>query len=248
MRIDAFPGVLTKQVSLRPCVTKKGREGVKRVYEYVLTDEQEAWLRKWFPEVENSRIKEASGIKDATLHRFARALGLTKSEKGLRGIKKRQAAHVKRLLERNGYYDSLRGRSPSEATRRATAQMWKDVREGRRESPVSIMKREHPRRYRKWMQRKSVERKETIRKEKLRVVYGLERKTNLKCVVMCKYTKSQTAHRYNALRRGYIVMEDCSEQGGERYNIYYDDDTVRSDEFEKNLCGDGFSVIQWQEQ
>ena len=39
---------------------------------------------------------------------------------------------------------------------------------------------------------------------------------------MCPYTKRQTSHRYNALKRGYIIMEDCSEQGGERYNIYYD--------------------------
>ena len=72
--------------------------------------------------------------------------------------------------------------------------------------------------------------------------YGLERKTRLRCIVMCKYTRSQTCHRYNALRRGYYVMEDCSEQGGERYNIYYDEQTVRSEKFEKNLLKDGFSI------
>lgn len=248
MRIDAFPGVLTKQESLRPCVTKKGMESVKRVYEYVLTAEQEAWLRRWYPEEENSVLMELSGIKFSTLHRFAREFGLTKSDKGMRRIRKRQSVKAVRKLKKSGYYDSIRGRKPSEANRRATAQMWKDIRDGRRESPVSIMKRENPRKYRLWMRRKSDERKETIRKERLRVKYGLERQTRLNCVVMCKYTKSQRNHRYNALRRGYIVMEDCSEQGGERYNIYYDDDTVRSDEFEKNLCSDGFSVIQWQEQ
>ena len=122
--------------------------------------------------------------------------------------------------------------------------MWQEIREGKREHPTSILKRTNPRKYRKWMQRKSEERRETIRKELLRVKYGLERKTRLKAVVMCKYTRRQTCHRYNALRRGYIVMEDCSESGGERYNIYYDNQTHRSEKFENNLISDGFNVRQ----
>jgi hypothetical protein len=64
---------------------------------------------------------------------------------------------------------------------------------------------------------------------------------------MCKYTKSQTSHRYNALRRGYILMTDCSEQGGERYNIYYDKDTERAEIFERNLIADGFHIKEWKE-
>ena len=109
------------------------------------------------------------------------------------------------------------------------------------------MKRTNPRKYRKWMERKSQERKETIRKETRRVLYGMERKTRLKCIVMCKYTRSQTAHRYNALKRGYIIMEDCTEQGGERYNIYYDNETERAPIFEKNLLKDGFHLLRWSE-
>ena len=57
------------------------------------------------------------------------------------------------------------------------------------------------------------------------------------------YTKSQRNHRYNAIKRGYWVYEDWSEAGGERYNIYYDADTERSQIFEKNLVADGFNVI-----
>ena len=235
MKIDPFPGTLTKQP------LRHNSMG------YVLTDEQRAWLCKWFPEEENSRLMKASGMSHSTLHRFARELGLTKSRKGMKRIKKRQAAHIKRLCEKNGYYDSIRGKQPSEACRKATAKMWQEVRDGKREHPARIMKRTNPRKYRKWMERRSEARKETIRKETRRVLYGMERKTQLKCIVMCPYTSSQTSHRYNALKRGYIVMEDCTEQGGERYNIYYDEQTERTELFERNLIKDGFNVLQWKD-
>ena len=247
MKIDPFPGVLTAQMVDRPFTTKLGKAGCQRVKAWVLTDEQRAWLCKWFPEEENSRLMKLSGMSHSTLHRFAREFGLTKSPKGIKRIKKRQAAHIKKVCERNGYYDSLRGKQPSPQCREATARMWQEIREGKREHPARIMKRTNPRKYRKWMERKSIERKETIRKETRRVLYGLERKTRLKCIVMCPYTKRQTSHRYNALKRGYIVMQDCSEQGGERYNIYFDQDTERSPIFENNLLKDGFKLHKWIE-
>lgn len=247
MKIDPFPGVLTLQFVDRPFTTKLGKEGCQHVKAWVLTDEQRAWFCRWFPEEENSRLMKASGMTHSTLHRFARELGLTKSPKGIKRIRKRQAAHIKRVCERNGYYDSMRGRQPSEACLKAIAQMWQDIREGKREHPARIMKRENPRKYRKWMENRSKERKETIRKEMRRVLYGMERKTRLKCIVMCKYTRRQVSHRHNALKRGYIIMEDCSEQGGERYNIYYDNETQRSPIFERNLLKDGFHLKQWSE-
>lgn len=153
-------------------------------------------------------------MSHSTLHRFARQYHLTKSKAGMKRIKRRQAAHIKQVCERNGYYDSLRGRPVSEATRQGTARMWQEIHEGKREHPSRVMKRKNPQKYRQYIQHRSEKRRETIRKEFLRVKYGLERKTRLRCIVMCKYTRSQTCHRYNALRRGYYVMEDCSEQGG----------------------------------
>jgi hypothetical protein len=234
MKLPPFPGVLTKQVS--------GHYAPK----IVLTDEQRAWLFQWYPEVENARIMEASGLRHATLHRFAREFGLKKSEQGMHGIMKRQAKLCKKICEQNGWYASLRGKPVSEATRQGTAKMWQDIRDGKREHPILIMKRKNPTRYRRWLKNKSEECKETIRKERLRATYGLKRKTKLRVVVLYKYTKSQTAHRYNALRRGYYVMEDCSEQSGERYNIYYDEQTQRGERFEHNLIKDGFKVLKWE--
>ena len=243
MKIDPFPQVLTYQHIDKIYTTKTGKQGIQRVRAIVLTDEQEAWFRKWFPEVENSVIAEASGMSLNVLHKFARQYGLTKSEKGLKGIKRRQAAHVKKLCEANGYYDSLRGRQPSAAAVEATKKRWQEVREGKREHPIKALKRTNPRKYKRKMQKKSEERKELIRKERRRDLYGLERKTNLH-LPMNKYTKRQVSHRYNALKRGYYVMLDCSEGSGERYNIYYNEDTKRSQYFERNLIKDGFKVVQ----
>ena len=229
MQMTPFPGRLNKQ-------PKHNAIG------YVLTDEQRAWLCRWFPEVENSRLMKASGLTHSTLHRFARELHLTKSPKGMKGIKKRQARHIKRLCERNGYYESLRGKPMSEECREGVNRMWQEIREGKRLHPACIIKQNNPRKYRKWMEQKSEQRKELIRKERLRQIYGLPRKSRLKQIVIRPYTRSQIAHRYNALQRGYCVAEDCSEQSGERYIIYYDQDTQRTPLFERNLINDGFRI------
>lgn len=226
--------------------TKTGREGCQYTYTIVLTPEQEAWLRRWYPEVENPILLKASGMSHSTLHRFAREFGLVKSEKGIKGIRKRQAAHIKKVCEANGYYDSLRGKPVSEACLQATAKMWQEIRDGKREHPFKIMKRTNPRKYKKWLERRSEARREQVRKEIRREIYGLPRKTKLKIVVMNKFTRSQVCHRYYALKRGYILMEDCSEQSGERYNIYYDDLTDRAPIFEQNLIKDGFKLMKYE--
>lgn len=247
MKIEAFPGKLTKQMVDRPFITKTGKTGCQRVMAWVLTAEQKAWLCKWFPEEENSRLMAASGLKWSALHRFAREFGLVKSAAGIKRIKKRQAAHIKRLCTQNGYYDSLRGRQPSEACRKAGLQMWQDIRDGKREHPFAVLRRTNPRKYRKWQERKSRERKEACRMERNRMVYMIGRKTKIN-VMVHPFSRRQVAHRYNALKRGYFVMEDCSEQSGERYNIYFDEDTQRAPLFEKNLVADGFKVKQWQNE
>ena len=94
-KIEAFPGKLTKQR------VKKGN-GINSM-KIVLDEAQEEWMRKWFPKTENSKLAEASGMSHSTLHRFARKMGLTKSKSGLEAIKRRQAAHIRRVLTKNGY-------------------------------------------------------------------------------------------------------------------------------------------------
>jgi hypothetical protein len=142
--------------------------------------------------------------------------------------------------EKNGCYDRKRGRPVSEATRGGNRRRWEEERLGLRENVMLKMRRENPEKYAEIMKKRSQERKESIRKEKMRIIYGLERKTRLKIIVMKKYTRSQIAHRHDALRRGYLLDEDCSEGQPGRYVIYYDDETNRSERFEKNCIADGF--------
>ena len=228
MSMRRFPGMLTRSpVGCHP---------------YILTPEQKEWLIHYFPIIENTRLMKASGMSHATLHRFARALHLTRSEKGIKAIKRRQAAQIRRVCEENGYYDRLRGKPLSEACRRGTERMWQEIREGKREHPMRIMKRTNPHRYKQWIRHKSEQRKQSIAKELIRAKWGLPRKTRLKAVVMQPYTMSQTNHRYNAQRRGYILADTCEEGSGHRYTIYYNKDTTRSEAFERNCIADGFRI------
>lgn len=246
-KMREFPGELRTVLKEFPFRTKTGRAGVQRAHTYVLTAEQEAWLREVYPEWENSRIVKASGMKESTLHRFARSLGLTKSEKGLKGIMRRQAVKAKRINERSGYYDSLRGKAPGPAAVEGSRRMWQEVREGKRENPWAIFKRTKPHASRVLAKKRSEARKEMIRKERRRMELGLTRKTKLTIVVLSPYTRRQVAHRYSALKRGYILSADCSELGGERWVIWWDEGTERSERFERNLKKDGFKVERLRE-
>ena len=212
----------------------------------MLTDEQQEWLKRWFPVVENSRIAQAMGISIASVHRFTRQWGLTKSEKGMRAIRKRQAAKTKKKCEESGYYDSIRGRTPHINSIVATKRMWQDVRDGKREHPLKVLKKKHPKRYRMLRQRQSDARKLAIKMERARMLYGLPRKTRIRQVVMTPYTRSQNNRRYNASKRGYILADTCAEGSGHRFVIYYDNTTPRSPRFERNCMKDGFRFKEWE--
>lgn len=245
IEISPFPGEIKREFVPRKFKTKTGKIGCQRVEAIVLDRAQKKWLRKWFPIAENSLLIEVSGLKLSTLHRNARELKLTKSDEGLKGIQKRATAKVKRTCRKNGYYASIRGKQPSPQCREAIRQMWQEVRDGKRQSPLAIMRDTSPRKFKRYLEKRSATRAENTRKETLRIIYGLTRKTNYN-IVLRKYTRKQVNHRYNALQKDYFVMQDCSERSGERYNIYYDTHTKRSEKFEKNLVKDGFKVLQWK--
>lgn len=78
--------------------------------------------------------------------------------------------------------------------------------------------------------------------EKLRLMTGLEQNTKLTCIRLQPFTSSQISHRANALKCGYWFYETKNERDAERYNIYYDEGTTRSEKFEENLKADGFHV------
>ena len=207
----------------------------------IINKEQREWLCQWFPTIENKRLAKAMGISQSKLHCFAHELGLTKSEAGWRAIKRRQVKAMAKTNRKNGCYDRKRGHAPSEETLEGNRRRWEEYRQGLRESPQATAKRKNPMKWKASLKKRSDDRREMIRKEKRRIIYGLERKTNLKVVVMKPYTRSQIAHRHNAMKRGYLLDMDCSEGQPGRYVIYYDDDTERSAKFEANCIADGFT-------
>lgn len=211
----------------------------------VLDEEQVAWLRRYYPMTENGRLADAMGIGRNRLIAFAKEYGLSKSEKGKKAIKRRQVVKMLATNIKNGCYDRKRGHPCSEATMAGVRRRWQEEKAGLRENAQKRIRREEPERYQRWAEKCSVGRKEMIRKEKLRVIYGLERKTSLIAVVLMPYKRSQIAHRYNALKRGYILTEDCSEGSPDRYVIYYDRKTKRNEEFERNCIQDGFRICEW---
>ena len=216
--------------------------GGKNHREVILNEEQEAWLVKWYPVTENKRLAKAMGVSLYAMRKYAYRLGVNgKSEAGMAAICKRQGKAAAKTNERNGCYDRKRGKPVSEATRKGLLKRWQDIKEGRRLSPMEELKQRDPKAYEANLRLKSELRREMIRKEKRRIIYGMERKTSLKVVVMKPYTRSQTQHRHNALQRGYLLDEDCSEGQPGRYVIYYDDETQRSERFEKNCIKDGFT-------
>lgn len=224
-----FPGVL-------------GHGGGGNHRQIVFTEEQIEWLKKWYPITENRRIAKEAGISIESVRKYARLNGLSKSEDGLRAIWKRQNKAMVRTFNKRGLYEAKRGHAPSEATLEGSRRRWREVRDGKRADPMTTIKMNDPERYDAIIAKKSLDRKELIRKEKLRALYGLERKTSLKAVVMSPFTRSQIAHRHNALARGYLLDVDCSEGQAGRYVIWYDAETDRSKRFEENCIKDGFEI------
>lgn len=196
-----------------------------------LSKEQEEKFRKLFPKTMNEKMMELFGISFSTLQRFKRQLGL---EKDMKVIRKKLAKKIKDICEKNGYYDSLRGKPVSEACKQAS-------REKRMQGfhPMKALKENNHRRYTRICRQRSERRKEQIRKERKFREYGITRiKLHLP---VFKYTRKQVCQRSNARRKGYIVGEK-GEYSGERYTIYFDNNTFRSPIFEKSLSKGGFTV------
>lgn len=206
----------------------------------LLTDAQEAWLREWFPVTENGRLIAASGLSAAVLHRFARKFGLTKSARGLYWIKMRQARKIKEKCEQNGWYDHLRQQGISQACLDGFRAYLKS---DRYVNPLLILKKKNPRKYQQKMAERSEARKKLVSKERAKDLFGLPRATALH-LPMTRYTTAHTSRRWCAKQRGYIVPDDVREGHGQRWVIYYDDQTQRSALFEANCAKAGFRVLE----
>lgn len=216
------------QVPMRPHPT----QGVP---EYYMEGELKERFCRLFPKNSNRRLMLWFGISFSTLHRFRTKFGL---EKDMRAIRKQHAKDVKKTCEKNGYYDSIRGRVPSEACREA-------ARKKREEGfhPMKQLKAENPQRYKRLLKKRSEHRKELFRKERLRQDYGLARKTHLR-IPISNLSRKASSHKYMMIHQcGYMA-----DPLGDPRVIRYNDDTRRSERREATAVRHGLKVFEAEKQ
>lgn len=229
-KIRPFPGPMQK---------KRSNGGSK----YVLTAEQEQWLRDYFPTHRGDMLRAMMGVSLSTFYRLLKCCGVEKTDAQRARIFRRNAKIGRQTCEANGYYDSIRGKRPSQQCIDGSRAMWQRIHSGEALHPLQKIKKDNPRRYKRLCEERSRKRKMVFKIERLRLMSGLKQETKLN-VCAQPFTRSQTCHRNNALKRGYYYYVTRGEQSPERWNIYFDKDTIRSPRFEANLKADGFHVVE----
>ena len=215
------------QVPMRP----NEKSGVK---EYYLEGELKERFCKLFPKNSNRRLMKWFGISFSTLQRFRRELGL---QKDMRAIRKQQAKDTKKICERNGYYASLRGKKPSEASIEAIRQL-----RAAGFHPLKQLKANNPRKYKRLMRKKSEQRKELWRKERLRAFYGLDRQTKLR-IPAAPMSRRATAQKHAMIK----FCNYFSDPDGDPHIICYDSETQRSARREATAARHGLKVVEADE-
>jgi len=205
----------------------------KHVMEYYLEGELKEKFIKLYPRSSNRRMMEWFGISFSTLRRFARGLGL---EKDMKAIRHQLAKDVKKICEKSGYYDSLRGKPMPVACQ-----------EGRKRlrdtgfHPMKALKEKSPRRYKNILRKRSDIRKELFRKERMRAAYGLERKTKLR---IPERPINGTASSFKSMlirKRNYFSVP------GHTWWIAYDKDTDRLERSEATARKHGFEIVEGED-
>lgn len=215
------------QVPMRPNPTS----GMK---EYYLEGELKERFCKLFPKNSNRRMMTWFGISFSTLQRFRREFGL---EKDMQSIRKQQAKDIKKICECNGYYDSIRGKAPSEACLEATHQL-----RAAGFHPMKQLKANNPRKYKRLMRKKSEQRKDLWRKEQLRAFYGLERQTNLH-IPSSPLSHSASSHKHAMIKCCNYFADPL----GDPHIICYDSETQRSARREATAANHGLKVVEADE-
>ena len=201
---------------------------------YYLEGELTELFIKNFPIHSNRRIMQWFGISHSTTQRLARQLGL---KKDMTRIHKEQARDTKRICEKNGYYDSIRGKGMPEY---ALIGLRKLREEGF--SSIRRLKEKSPRKYKKYIEKKSEARKELWRKERMREKYGLERKTKLN-IPFYPMTHRQSSQKSLMIKK-YNYFADPDDP----HNVCYDSQTRRSERSERTAIRHGLRIVEGGEE
>ena len=215
------------QVPMRP----NAKSGVK---EYYLEGELKERFCKLFHKNSNRRMMTWFGISFSTLQRFKRECGL---EKDMKSIIRQQAKDTKRICERNGYYDSLRGKAPSEACMEAARRL-----RAAGFHPIKQLKANNPRKYKRMLRKMSEQRKELWRKERLRQKYDLDRQTSLHIPL------NPLSHRASSHKHAMIkCCNYFADPLGDPHIVCYDSDTKRSARREATAAKYGLKIVEADE-
>lgn len=216
------------------CQVRMERNARTGMMSYVLSDEQRDLLTKLYPKRTNEELMKLFGISASTLSRLRRRLGLSKD---MTIIRKQVGKKIKETCERNGYYDSLRGRPPSEASIEATKRKRADG-----FNPILEFRQRHPKRYREMCRRMSDERKRVMQKERQRVDWGLPQHTKLH-VPFVLFSRHQVSLRFGMKKRGYLLG---NARGSDRMTIYYTEETKRSALIEQHAVAAHFTIKEYK--
>ena len=219
-------GVAKWQVPMRPH-PKAG------VMEYFLEGDIRDKFIELFPKHSNRRIMQWFGISFSVLQRFKRELGLGKD---MKKIRREQARDAKRICEKNGYYESLRGKKPSEAALEAARRL-----RATGFNPMKRLKEISPRRYKATLDRMGKARSELFRKERMRVLYGLERKTRL------RITDNPMTHKASAQKHAMIKECNYFAVDDDVWAVCYDSQTLRSPRREATAIKHGLKIIEGED-
>ena len=199
---------------------------------YYFTPELLEKFKQLYPRTPNKRMMELFGVSFSSLVRLRKIVGV---EKDIKFIRRKVARETKKKLKANGYYDSLRGKAPSLAAREASR---KRIAEGFH--PLKILKEKHPRKYKKMIEERRQKRIELEAHERKRVNLGIHQLTRLHRPQFV-YTRRETNYRYLMKQKGYI-LGSFYESDGERYTIYYDEETERNERYEAKAAKYHFTI------
>ena len=231
----SYPGTKTQT---KPTGVAKW-QGPKRRNEhgqpaYVLEGELRDLFIKNFPIHSNRRIMQWFGLSHSTTQRFARGLGL---KKDMARIRKELVRDIKRTCEKNGYYDSLRGKSLPDNALMGLRKLYEGG-----FSAISRLKEKSPAKYRRFCEKMSESHKEMWRKERLREEYGLERKTKLN-IPFHPMTHRQSSQKHLMIKK-YNYFADPDDP----HNVCYDSQTRRSERSERTAIRHGLRIVEGGEE
>lgn len=200
---------------------------------YYLTGKVRKKFEELYPVYSNPRIMEWFGLSYHTVRHLAQRYGL---EKDMTVIRRQQALDAKATCERNGYYDSIRGRRPTEACIAGTRRKWAEG-----FCPVTHLKQTNPRKFKEYTEKQSKIRKELFRRERQRLMYGLPTKTHIN-VKLTPLPHAASSQKYSMFsRNNYFYDPDHPTW------ICYDSQTRRSPRMEATAKKHGLRVVEGDE-